>query len=139
MRRAPRPEAVAVFGECRVPLCLLAAELRLRLNRRHPLHLRRRDSGPCDPRRCVAPFSKMARHDGALWRRAICYKWTANAASKRRLHPVADNRDRLSFKFFRVVEGQAVGRFAIIVFALLVFAVLIGVIAESSLNPTLRI
>lgn len=37
---------------------------------------------------------------------------------------VADNRDRLHFKIFRIVEGQAVGRFAITVFALLVVAVL---------------
>ena len=38
---------------------------------------------------------------------------------------VAGNRDRLIFKFFRVVEGKAEGRFAISALVILVIAALL--------------
>jgi hypothetical protein len=39
---------------------------------------------------------------------------------------VAGNRDRLIFKFFRLVEGEAEGRFAISALVILVLAAVVG-------------
>jgi len=39
---------------------------------------------------------------------------------------VAAQRDRLFFRFVRLVEGEAEGRFAIVALVLMVFAVLLG-------------
>jgi hypothetical protein len=39
---------------------------------------------------------------------------------------VAGNRDRLIFKFFRLVEGEAEGRFAISALVILVFAAVVA-------------
>jgi hypothetical protein len=55
-------------------------------------------------------------------------EWEADAAFEAEALPVAENRDRLRFKFFRVMEGEATGRFAITVFALLVFAILVSAV-----------
>jgi hypothetical protein len=42
---------------------------------------------------------------------------------------VAGNRERLNFKFFRLVEGEAEGRFAISALVLLVVASLLTYVA----------